>query len=295
MENTVLDVAPQHRAGLQKLINLSHEHPMDLLTTIRWDIEHVDRSLPPKLPSHSWIYATGLFQQLDDAQKMELLWLEIARDVSMFIALEQTIPVLYMTYVNKYGKSLPEQVYQYLMIFSKEEIIHTMVFRRFLEAANLPTYETEGSVDIFLNELPGLPPIVGILNTLIIEWVAEQGAITSTQDDCIDPLTRKLFHHHHIDEARHIAFARWITECHLAHCSDAEKQEMKRQVRMVLERLIPAFSFNPDIQKYTSFKFSSDLNDPEIINRVVNSESNRKLNEKRFAPIFTWLRKIDLW
>src|SRR5438309_8093023 len=97
-----------------------------------------------------------------------MLWREVARDISMFIWLEQRLPPLYVGYINKHRDDIPPHIYEYLMIFSA----------------------------------------VGILYTVLIEWLAELGAMHLARDETIDPLTRQLFIVHHRDEVRHISSGR---------------------------------------------------------------------------------------
>lgn len=288
-----LDVEERRHKSLQKLIDVSHESPMNYADSLDWE-RGVDRTLPPKIPAHSWIAGTACEAALTAEQRQEVLWLEIARDVSMFMSLEQTLPVLYVGYLNKYERDLSPEIYQYLMIFSKEEIVHTMVFKRYMQVAGLPQFGPEGSARFLLDELPKMHPAAGILFTLILEWVAELGAMYSTQAEGTDPLTRELFHRHHVDESRHIAFGRWIAESHFANAPTASVEQLRQITRKQIERLIPAYTFNPGIAKFTSFKFPVAPDDEAQIAEIHNSAANRAINEKRFAPLYTWLNKMGI-
>jgi hypothetical protein len=231
---------------------------------------------------------------LTPEQRHELLWLENARDVSMFISFEQVLPVLYVGYLNRYGRELPPEVRDYLMIFSKEEMVHIMTFHRYLEAAGLPLFGPEASPRFALEEVPKMPPVAGILFTLIIEWMAELGAMYGTQSAEVDPLTRALYRRHHVDEARHIAFARWVVEAHFARAPEDELQPLRRLAKSALDRLEPAYSFNSEIAKYTSFPFPVDIEDAEQVREVCFSEANLALNAKRLKPMYDWLNKVGL-
>ena len=288
-----LDVRDGHKKKLARIISMSHEKPMDFANSLEWDIG-VDRRLFPKKPKHGWLYGTRFHDQLTQEQQLECLWMEIARDVSMFISLEQTIPVLYMGYVNQYQGVLSSDIHEYLMIFSKEEIVHTLVFIRYLEEARLPMYAGEGSAQILLGELPKLPPALGILYTLIIEWMAELAVMESTQSDDIEPITKALFGNHHFDESRHIAFGRWISEFYIEQCSEKELVQIRDMVAGLLERMTPAYTFNPDIADYVSFEYPIDKNDASQVQLVCESQANQTLNKKRFKHVFEWLEKINL-
>jgi hypothetical protein len=289
----VIDVEPRRQGSLRKLIETSHEEPMDLLTSLPWSLG-VDRSRPPKKVRQGWLTGTRFDAMLTPEQRHELLWLENARDVSMFISLEQVLPVLYVGYLNRHHRELVPEVRDYLMIFSKEEMVHIMSFRRYLEAAGLPLYGPEASTQFALQQLPQMPPVFGILYTLLVEWVAELGAMSATQSAEVDPLTRALYRRHHVDEARHIAFARWVLESHFANAPEDELEQLRGMAKSQLERLIPAYTFNPGIAKYTSFAFPVDIEDEAQVREVAFSEANLALNARRFKPMNDWLAKVGL-
>jgi hypothetical protein len=243
---------------------------------------------------HCWIYGTPQFDALTDAQRHEVLWLENARDVSMFILLEQTLPPLYMGYLNAHPGALAPDVHEYLMIFSKEEIVHTLMFRRYMKMAQLPLYgPPDGLHEMLTVQLPKMHPVAGIIATLLLEWVAELSAMYVSQDDVVDPLTRRMFHEHHLEEARHIAFGRWVGESFFEHAPATSAAQMRQMMRGLMDRLVPQFTYNPEIARHTSFAFPIACDDQAAIDAVRNSEASRLLNEKRFAPLFAWLRKVE--
>jgi P-aminobenzoate N-oxygenase AurF len=289
----VLDVEPRRQSSLRKLIETSNEEPMDLLTSLPWSIG-VDRAKPPKKVRQGWLTGTRFDRMLTPEQRHELLWLENARDASMFISLEQTLPVIYVGYLTQHDRVLTPEVRDYLTIFSKEELVHIMTFRRYLETAGLPLYGPERSTDFALQQLPQMPPIFGILFTLIVEWVAEQGAMSGTQSAEVDPLTRALYRRHHVDEARHIAFARWVVESHFARAPEDELEQLRTMAKPLHEQMIQAYTFNPGIANYTSFPYPVDIEDEAQVREVTFSEANLALNAKRFKPLNDWLAKVGL-
>jgi len=293
MQESVLRVEPSREETLSKLIAFSHEGPMDLNDSLPWHLG-IDRARPPKQPEHCWLYGTPTHAGLTPEQRLELLWLQIARDVSMFIALEQTIPVLYVGYLNRYEQALPPDICEYLMIFSKEEIVHTLVFKRYMAMAGLPLYERDASVAFALGQLPNMHPVAGILFTLIIEWTAELGAMHSTQADDIDPFTRQMFHRHHVDEARHIAFAKWIVEAYFLNESPERVEPLREMVRQQIKRLLPTYTYAAAIAQYASFDFPVRTDDLPLIRSIWNSPANTELNQRRLAPMLAWLKKLEM-
>ena len=297
MNSLVEEVLPLNAKSKNSVLHLiasSHDAPMDFNSTLPWQIG-VDVYRAPKPMNQSWIYGTSYFDALTDTERHELLWKETARDVSMFITLEQTLPPLYLGYLNTYPGALGEEVADYLMLFSKEEIVHTMVFQRYMKLAGLPLFvPAEGLFDLLTKQLPAMPPVAGVICTMIIEWVAELAAMHASQSDLIEPMTRAMFYNHHVDEARHIAFGRWIAESYFETASADQLNRVRQLIQGVMARLIPQFTFNPEIAHHTSFRFPIQPDDAEAITQVRNSPANQQLNAQRFAPIYRWLTNVDM-
>lgn len=282
------------RAKVRTLIRASHRTPMDLEQVVPWE-QGLDLSKPPKRPDGCWIYGTRHWDALTEVQRNELLWKEVARDVSMFIWLEQGLPPLYVNYVNQYPFELLPEVYEYLMIFSKEEITHTLMFRRYLDLAGLKVFNPpSGAYAQFVSQLPTMHPVVGILFTLVVEWIAEANAVFLTQEDGVEPLTRKMFHEHHIEEVRHIAFGKRVVEQYFATAPQEVLAPLRAQFGAALRSVKAEVTYNAEIASHTSFPFPVSPDDHEEIARIRDSENNRRLNAERFAEVDKWFSQLGI-
>src|SRR5450631_1001026 len=169
--NTVLPIDARAGKVIQNLLEKSHVDYIDLNTSLDWSAG-IDRGVFPKRQDHCWLFGTRFWEALTESQRREVAWQEMGRDISMFIWLEQTLPPLYVGYVVKQGESLHPDVREYLMVFSKEEIVHTLMFRRYMHLACLETFAPpEGLNDLFGAQLPTMDPLVGILCTYLLELV----------------------------------------------------------------------------------------------------------------------------
>lgn len=281
----------------RKIINLtefSHRSHMDLNTAVPW-FEGVDKEIAPKRPETSWIYGTPAWDALTAAQRHELIWMENARDVSMFIWLEQTLPPLYMGYINRHGNLLPDYLKDYLLVFSGEEIVHIQVFRRYMEMTGLNLFTPpDGLHELFVDRLPGMPPIMGMLSTLLVEWVAENAAQYGTASKQVERLTQRMFREHHREELRHITFAKWVIESLLAGSSPAVRAGLREFTQTFMGRLVPQFTFNQEIVSKLSFDLGFAPTDVAAIDALRSSPNNLRMNGERFGEIFQWLRKMGL-
>ncbi|MBV8048840.1 MAG: diiron oxygenase [Paludibacterium sp.] len=284
------------RKMVRTLIGASHRKLLMLDSVVDWQCG-VDRANLPKLEQAAWMYGTPYWDQLTPEQKNEVLWLETSRDVSYFIWLEQALPVLYVGYVNQYHDVLTPDIREYLMIFSREEIVHTLMFRRYLEVANLPLWSHPESIPQFSqfeSQLPVLHPVYGILWNLLIEWFAELNSIYQTQHEGIDPLTRSMFKEHHMEEVRHIAFAKSVVENYFAQAPGDEFKQVQAFFRKGYQFLVDEYTYMPEIARFTSFEFPIQPHETQKIAEIRQSESNRKLNEIRFRDVNEWCKRYGI-
>jgi hypothetical protein len=292
LSGTVMADAAEHHRTFNTLIRASHRSYIDLETFLPWEIG-VDKTKPPKRMDQLWIHGS-YDDQLTPDQRLEVAWLETARDVSMFIHLEHFLPYLYGGYLNQYKDQLDKKIYEYLMLFAREELTHILAFRRYMQLGNLPLFAPPTTWSPFTHALTGLRPEVGVLSTLIIEWMAELAAMHGTQSTEVDPLTRQLFRAHHTEEIRHITFAKAIGGAFFRNTPLAEAQEVRQFLTTVIKGLLLAFTYNPEISAFTSFEFPVGIDDQTAIDAVRNSEANRLLNETRFRELFDWCRNYSI-
>jgi hypothetical protein len=281
---------------VKTLINASHRNLLFLDKVVDWEMG-IDFSKPPKVAESSWIYGTPYWDALTPEQRNEVLWLETGRDVSYFIWLEQTLPELYVGYVNKYHGALTDDVREYMMVFSREEIVHTLMFRRYLDAANLRLWshpENIPNYSRFEQQLAGKHPVYGICWNLLIEWFAELNSIFQTQTDGIDPLTRTMFREHHTEELRHIAFAKTVCENYFDTAPAGEIEEMCGFFQQGYGFLLDEYTYMPEIAQHASFDFPIKPTDTDKIREIRNSPNNRRLNEARFRDVREWCRKYNI-
>jgi len=292
--NQMLALPERIRHKIVSLTERSHHSHMDLNTALPWS-QGIDKGLYPKRPDTCFIYGTAAWDALTPEQRLQLAWDETVRDVSMFIWLEQTLPPLYVGFINKQGHLLPDYLKDYLLVFSKEEIVHIQVFRRYMEMLGLPLYGAPpGLHELCVEKLPTMHPVVGILCTLLLEWVAENGAQHCVASDAVDPLTRRLFRAHHREELRHIAFARWVVSALAPQLPAPEQARLRQFTETLVERLFPQYTINAEIATRVPFPLGFTLDDETALHAARYSPNNLRINDERFSPIIRWVRENEL-
>lgn len=294
MEPQALWLSADKQALLSGLIQKSNAHYIDLETVLEWP-KGVDRTAPPKREDHCWIYGTPHWERLSATQRLELLWQENARDASMFIWLEETLPTLFIGYLHQHGKALSEDIHDYMMIFAKEEIVHTLMFRRYMKSARLGLFgPPDGLQDLFVKMLPQQHPIAGVLCTFLVENVAEEAAMQGSDGPGVDDLTRKLYKAHHAEEARHLAFGRWICEEFLQKAPAEVKEKLGLLARSFMSRLVAQFTYNTEISSHLDFDTGISPADAGEVDRVRRSPNNRRINHERYDEMLDWMKRMGL-
>lgn len=276
--------------SVKQLIAKSLRSPLDYHDSVPWDLG-CDKTKPAKRFDQVWLYNSHVWSTLTEEQKIELTWLEVARDVSMFINLETLIPQLFMTYVNTHGARMSPEIHEYMMVFSREELLHIMMFNRYLNLAGLEKHAKNHYFYKLVDSLLTTTPEVGIVFTLLIEWLAENKVMQSTQSDEVDPVTRAMSRAHHIDEIRHLHFGKTIGETWFARTPPEATAEIRAKLREMVMNIVHAV---PAIQPYTSFALPCDLADPALIAEVRSADNYKRVVEGRYAEIFAWCRLIGV-
>jgi hypothetical protein len=277
-----------------RLTEHSHDDQMDLNGSLPW-ADGVNKGVGPRRPDTCTIYGTPAWGALSPEQRHQLAWEEAARDVSTFIWLEQTLPPLYIGYINKHGHLLPDCLKDYLLVFSREEIVHVQVFRRYMEMAGLQVYSPpEGLHDLYVNKMNGVHPVMGLLGTMLVEWVAENATQHATNARWVEPLTRKMFRNHHREELRHISFARWVIGHLAAEGPPALRAEVRKFAEMIIDRAIRQYTVTADVATRVPFDLGFKPDDAESVAAMRRSPNNLRINGERFGPILAWLHRHEL-
>jgi len=291
MDKPLLTLGAERTKQLENLIAISHDNHMELNSVLDWG-RGVDRTLPPKRADHSAIYGTPYWEALSESQRLEVLWQAVAQAASQFIWLEESLAPTFIRMLHKNHGRIPEPIREYMMVFCKEEIVHTQMFRRYLKLANLPLYSGV-EIQSLIEDLAHMHPIAGVLCVYLGEAVAEE-AVIRQEGPGIDPLTRQLFWEHHKEEARHLAFGRWICEAYFETASPSTRQKVSLLVRSFMSSLVPEFTYSAEVSKYLSFDIGIDPNDAEEIQRVRMLPHNRRLAQERWGGLLAWIKRLGL-
>lgn len=275
------------------LLRKSYQKPLELQTAVPWSIG-IDRDRPAKALTQLWLYGTPFYELLTERQRIEVSWLEIARDVSSLIKLKEYTSSLYIGYLNQYKRSLPPAIQDYLLVHAKDEIVHALTLKQYMRLAGLPDYGNFPAYGHIAALFPEMHPCIGILGNLLMGWIIDAGAMYSTQTSDIDGITRELFKLHHVDKSRHFDFSRRVVEDYFSGTSRQERQRVRQIFRWVIPDMLATYRFEPEIARHTSFEFPISAAKPEFVNAIRQSAHNSLMDDLRFTELMNWLWTMDL-
>lgn len=290
-ENTYIPIGYETMALVRTLLRKSDERPLEVRTAIPWDLG-IDRDRPAKVLSQLWVYDTLPHQVLTEQQRIETSWLEIARDVSWLIKIKECMSSLYTSFPSRYRRSMPPEVLDYLLVQSKEDIVHVLMLKRYMSMAGLPTFEHFPAFERISALLPEMHPGIAIVSNLVLTWIIDAGAMYATQSTGIDVITREIFKLHHADKSRHLDFSRRVIEDYFSDSSREDRQRLRQILGWVIPEMLSSYRFSPEIKAHASFAFPVDA--PSMITAIQQSEHNEILDRERFQKLDVWLWTMGL-
>jgi hypothetical protein len=153
------------------------------------------------------LYGTELWDQLTQAQRLELSKHEAASVAGLGIWLEMVL--LRMLAKITYNGDPASRHIQYALAEMAEECRHSTMFARMIERIGAPAYRPPRLVHRLGSILPAIaygPALWGAI--LIGEEIPDRYQREQVNDDSIQPLMRMVNRIHITEEARHIGFAR---------------------------------------------------------------------------------------
>jgi P-aminobenzoate N-oxygenase AurF len=264
------------------LLRKSYDRPLEVRTAIPWDLG-IDRNSLAKALARLWLYGTPFHELLNPQQRLEVSWLEIARDVSWLIKLKECMSSLYTSYPNRYRRSIPSEVQDYLLVQSKEDIVHVLMLKRYMSMAGLPTFKHFPALERISALLPEMHPCIAIVSNLVLTWIIDAGTMDATQNTGIDIVTREIFKLHHADKVRHLDFSRRLIEDYFSDSSRDDRQRVRQILSWVIPDMLSSYRFSPEIAAHTSFEFP--VNTHSTITAVRQSAQNELLDRERFQAL----------
>ena len=189
-----------------RLLGSSSKNSYDPDLDIDWNAPLAEgmRFLPFERVS---LYGTPMWEQMSDAQRIELSKQEIASVASTGLWFE--IILIQMLTRHVYHRDARDPQTQYALTEMGDETRHVIMFAKMLAAIDAPHYRPNKylhhAARLYKATARG-PMVFGPV--LVAEEMTDRLQRTTMHDDAIHPLVRMVNRIHVVEEARHVRFAR---------------------------------------------------------------------------------------
>jgi hypothetical protein len=280
---------------IKRLSKLSEKKQMNLTDSHPWD-EPYDENAWLKKRENLSIYGTKFYDLATEEERIRLAKLETGGWWASFIALENLVTEYYMKLINHQSLAQFPSVVEYMMHFCKEEIVHSMVFRKAMEHYKIEPLEVSEFIKDFYQDNASMEefPLKAIYLTIIIEWFAENNAMLDLQNDFVAPLAAAVAFEHNKEETRHIAWGkRMVTE--LCHQVPGFMDEAREFTPGFLRGLVDTIFGNMDVLARANFSHPAFQDIEDYFETVLFSDNKKRIDKEIMTPIFEFFVEIGIY
>ncbi|HEY2167873.1 MAG TPA: diiron oxygenase [Jatrophihabitantaceae bacterium] len=261
-----------------RLLRSSAKNSYDPLLDIDWDAP-VPAGAPFMPLERVSLYGTALWQEMTEAQRIELSKQEMASIAGTGLWFEIILVQLLARYAYHQDPQAPHT--QYALTEIGDETRHIIMFAKSISASGCPTYRPSR----FVHQLARLYKAIArgpavFAPVLVAEEVADRLQRVTMNDETIAPLVRMVNRIHVVEEARHVRFARE----ELARLN-ARSGPIARLINNITSAAVAAFVVNSLVspEVYQTVGLDRKRAVREARRNVHNHDTRRWLGEKIMA------------
>jgi len=271
-----------------RLIDASEKRSMHPTADHPWDLA-VTKPCLKKIERIS-IYGTPYWDLATEEEKRVLGIEEVVTWWSGFISFEQLVSEYYMRAINTGKFSDLPHVESYMRHFVKEEIVHTIVFKKAIayygsEPYALPDEMLRSFYDD--NAMSGPYPLMAVYLTMLIEWMADLYQHLDVDADYVHPLAKAVVHEHWKEEMRHIKWGQNMIVC-LADTDPEFQQAIREFTPLYLRQFVDQGITNIDCFHRIGFSHPAFLDKEALTEAVLYNEHRQRLNSEVTQPMMAY-------
>lgn len=221
----------------ERLLAASSEPSVDW-RDLDWNAEPVAGA-----PWQPWeqvsLYATPLWQQLDEQERLELSRHEAAHVLEVGIWSENVLMQMLLRVVEHHEPRDPRA--RYALTEIGDECRHSLMFTRYLTVLDTPRYGPRRAARAITSVFSRLAhPVEVFAAALVVEEILDSFQRAALVDPAVQPLTRAVDRIHVVEEARHISFARAELDIRIAQLSAPARVAQTLTIAAVAAVLVDA-------------------------------------------------------
>lgn len=267
--------------------SLNTRHPLDP-GQIDWSVP-IDDTWWYAPSSGIPFYGTPWWDRFDEREQRALSRLRAASLAQAGILIEQTLTRGFIELLSQYDPAWP--LSRYMLHELAEEAQHMLMFSEWVRRLGVIPPRQAWQLRMGAPML-GLSarqvPVVFFIVVIAGELTTDRLQADAAERSELHPTLRQLLRLHHVEEARHIAFARDFLERQYRELSRGERKAVRLVAPVVAQGLARTLVLIPPWEGMPSWVT------PDILERASQSEVRHGLLQRAFRPLLRTFEELEL-
>ncbi|WP_043316399.1 diiron oxygenase [Microbulbifer sp. HZ11] len=279
----------------ERLILSSEKKSMSTLHDHPWDMEIVE---PPFLKKRERIsiYGTEFWDKATPEEIQKLSQEEMITWWSAFVHLESLVVEYYMKELNNGAFDDLPLVRDYMKHFIKEELVHTLVFKKAIRYYGSDIYPMPDFLRTFYDDNAGTGqyPLMAVFLTMVIEWIADEYQRLDVDADYVHPMAKAVVQAHWKEEMRHIKWGQQMIQ-NLIDSDPTFKHQAQELTAVYLRQLVDQGITNIDCFEKIGFQDPAFKDHEHLLDVILYSDHRQKLNDQLVMPSIHYFVKSGIY
>ncbi|MGN0922073.1 MAG: diiron oxygenase [Cellvibrio sp.] len=279
----------------ERLISSSEKKSMSTLYSHPWD-EPVTNAPFLRKKERISIYGTSYWDKASADEIQRLSVEEMATWWAAFVHLESLVVEYYMRELNNDAFNDLPIVRDYMKHFIKEELVHTLVFKKAMDYFGCEMYAMPPFLRSFYDDNAGTGryPLMAVYLTMVIEWIADQYQRLDVEADYIHPMAKAVVQEHWKEEMRHIKWGQQMIQS-LIHTDEEFRRHAQELTPIYVRQLIDQGVTNVECFERIGFAHPDFKDHEALLEAVLYSDHRQKLNSQLIKPLLHYFIQSGIY
>lgn len=279
----------------ERLIASSEKKSMSTLYSHPWD-EPVTEAPYLRRKERISIYGTPYWEKATEEEIQRLSVEEMVTWWAAFVHLESLVVEYYMRELNNDAFDDLPIVRDYMKHFIKEELVHTLVFKKAIDYFGNTLYAMPPFLRSFYDDNAGTGryPLMAVYLTMVIEWIADQYQRLDVEADYVHPMAKAVVQEHWREEMRHIKWGQQMVQS-LISTDDEFRRHAQELTPVYVRQLIDQGITNVECFDRIGFADPAFQDHEALLDAVLYSEHRQQLNSELIRPLLHYFIQADIY
>lgn len=295
MTNVTSSLLQRLNQVTERLIGSSERKSMSTLYSHPWDEPVTDNPYLRRKERIS-IYGTPYWDKASEQEIQRLSMEEMVTWWAAFVHLESLVVEYYMRELNNGAFNDLPVVRDYMKHFIKEELVHTLVFKKAIDYYGASMYDMPPFLRTFYDDNAGTGryPLMAVYLTMVIEWIADQYQRLDVEADYVHPMAKAVVQEHWKEEMRHIKWGQQMVQS-LIHTDDEFRRQVQELTPVYVRQLIDQGVTNVECFDRIGFADPAFADHETLLDTVLYSEHRQQLNSELIRPLLHYFIQANIY